>query len=97
MNLRDRLNTTIDSWPLRGLHAVFVARNGQILLEHYGGGEDWSWGTSLGFVSFGPDTLHDIRSVTKSITAVLYGIALSERRVPDPAEPLLRRFPEYPD
>jgi CubicO group peptidase (beta-lactamase class C family) len=97
VDLRDRLNTTLDSGQLRGLHAVVVVRDGEVLLEHYGAGEDYSWGTSLGLVTFGHDTLHDLRSVTKSITALLYGTALGERRVPDPAEPLLRQFPEYSD
>ncbi|MFY1695857.1 serine hydrolase domain-containing protein [Solwaraspora sp. WMMA2101] len=80
-----------------GLHAVVVVRGGQLLWEHYGTGGDFAWGDSLGVVEFGPTTLHDLRSVTKSVTALLYGIALGERLVPDPAQPLLRQFPEYPD
>ena len=96
-DLRSRLTTTLDSGHAPGLHGIVVIRDGQVLLEHYGTGEDHAWGTSLGVVSFGRDTLHDVRSVTKSVTALLYGIALGERRVPDPAEPLLRQFPEYHD
>lgn len=80
-----------------GLHAVVVVRGGETLLEHYGTGADSSWEHPLGTVAFGPATLHDLRSVTKSVTALLYGIALGERLVPEPAEPLLRQFPEYPD
>ncbi|WP_435821592.1 hypothetical protein [Micromonospora musae] len=67
------------------------------MLEYYGAGEDYAWGDSLGVVEFGPETLHDIRSVTKSVTVLLYGIALGEGMVPPPAEPLLRRFPQYPE
>jgi CubicO group peptidase (beta-lactamase class C family) len=95
--LRDRLDETLEAGQADGLHAAIAVRDGQTLLEYYGAGEDFALGTSLGVVTFGPETLHDIRSVTKSITALLYGIALGERRVPDPAEPLLRQFPEYPD
>lgn len=80
-----------------GLHAAVVVRGNEILLEHYGVGQDYSWLDSLGEVTFGPDTLHDMRSVTKSVTGLLYGIALSQGIVPDPAEPLLRQFPQYPD
>ncbi len=54
-------------------------------------------GDSLGVVGFAPETLHDNRSVTKGVTALLYGIALSEGLVPPPADPLLRRFPQFPD
>lgn len=80
-----------------GLHAVVVVRRGELLWEHHGTGEDFSWGDPLGVVDFDPATLHDLRSVTKSVTALLYGIALGERLVPDPAQPLLRQFPGYPD
>jgi CubicO group peptidase (beta-lactamase class C family) len=82
---------------IRGLHGVVVVRDGETVLEHYGKGRDFAWGTSLGWVRFGPSTPHDIRSVTKSVTGLLYGIALGEGKVPDPSEPLLRSFPEYPD
>ncbi|MDM4719601.1 serine hydrolase [Micromonospora sp. WMMA1363] len=76
---------------------MVATRGGQTLLEHYRPGEDFAWGGSLGLVEFGPETLHDIRSVTKSVTALLYGIALGEGLVPPPTEPLLPRFPQYPD
>lgn len=95
--LRDLLDETLQAGRVDGLHAAVAVRGGQILLEYYGAGADFAWGTSLGVVEFGPETLHDLRSVTKSVTALLYGIALSESRVPDPAEPLLRQFPEYSD
>jgi len=51
IDLRERLNATLDSGQARGLHAAVVVRNGQIPLEHYGAGEDYSWRTSLGFVT----------------------------------------------
>lgn len=95
--LHDRLDEMLQSGQLGGLHAVVAVRGGQTVLEYYGAGEDFTWAQSLGAVEFGPKTLHDIRSVTKSVTALLYGIALGEGLVPPPAEPLVRRFAQYPD
>jgi CubicO group peptidase (beta-lactamase class C family) len=95
--LRDRLGEALDAGQVDGLHGVVAVRSGQTVLEYYGEGEDFAWGTSLGVVRFEPDTLHDVRSVTKSVTALLYGIALGEGRVPEPSAPLLERFPRYPD
>jgi CubicO group peptidase (beta-lactamase class C family) len=46
----------------------------------------------LGVVRFGPDTLHDMRSVTKSIVGRLYGVALEQGRIPRPEEELLEQF-----
>ncbi|MDG4799433.1 serine hydrolase [Micromonospora sp. WMMD980] len=95
--MRDRLDEALRAGQVDGLHAVVAARGGQTLLEYYGVGEDFAWINALGVVEFGPGTLHDIRSVTKSVTALLYGIALHDGLVPTPAEPLLPRFPQYPD
>jgi CubicO group peptidase (beta-lactamase class C family) len=78
-------------------HGVVVARKDGVVSEWYGTGPDFSWGEPRGVVEFGPETLHDLRSVTKSVVALLYGIALERGQVPAPDEPLLRHFPEYPD
>ncbi len=94
--LRDRLDEVLQAGQAGGLHAVVAVCGGQTLLEYYGSGEDFAWGAPLGVVEFGSETLHDIRSVTKSVTALLYGIALGEGLVPPPGEPLLRQFPQYP-
>ena len=40
---------------------------------------------------------HDIRSITKSIVSLLYGIALDEGKVPAVDQPLVNSFPEYAD
>jgi len=82
---------------LAGIHGVVALRGGQILFERYMTGQDEAWGRKLGEVAFGPDTLHDLRSVTKSIVGLLYGIALDQGRVPAPDQPLMAQFPEYPD
>lgn len=80
-----------------GLHGLVLIRGGKVVLDTYGAGPDFSWGKPLGEVVFGPQTLHDVRSVTKSVIALLYGIALERGLVPDPQEPLLAQFGEYPD
>src|SRR5262249_23086267 len=51
----------------------------------------------LGTIRFDQETLHDLRSVTKSVVGLLYGIALATKRVPPPDAQLLDHFPEYPD
>jgi CubicO group peptidase (beta-lactamase class C family) len=51
----------------------------------------------LGKIAFKADALHDLRSVSKSIVGLLYGIALAAGKVPPPDAPLLASFPEYTD
>ncbi len=96
-DLGEKLDAGVRSGLLRGLHAVLVAREGEIVLERYWDGRDEAWGRPLGHVEFGPDTLHDLRSVTKSVVALLYGVALGRGLVPPPEAPLLAQFPEYSD
>ncbi len=82
---------------LNGLHAALVIFQGETLAEVYFDGKDEKWSEGLGVVSHGPDTLHDIRSITKSVVGLLYGIALADRKVPGPDAPLLAQLPEYAD
>lgn len=96
-DLVERLATGLRSGMLPDIHAVLVARGGRMVLEHYGSGRDEAWGRDLGQVTFGSDVLHDLRSVTKSVVGLLYGIALDRELVPPPDAPLLAAFPEYPD
>jgi CubicO group peptidase (beta-lactamase class C family) len=81
---------------LPNVHGVMAARRGQIFFEKYLAGPD-AGRRPLGIVRFEPDTLHDMRSVTKSIVGLLYGIALAAGRVPAPEANLLSQFPEYAD
>lgn len=95
-DVADRLDALARRHP-PGPHGVVVVRRGALVLERYGSGPDVSWNTPLGTVDFGPETLHDVRSVTKSVVGLLYGLALADGLVPGPGEPLLAGFPEYPD
>ena len=95
-DLAARLDSGVRSGLLHGLHAALLSRNDRLVLERYYLGADEVWGRPLGRVKFNPTTLHDLRSVTKSIVGLLYGIALERNLVPPPEAPLLRQFPEYP-
>jgi CubicO group peptidase (beta-lactamase class C family) len=96
-DLGARLDEGVKSGELQNLHAVFIARRGKLALERYYAGADERWGTPLGTVDFSPTTLHDLRSVSKSIVGLLYGIALAEGKVPTLDAPVLESFPAYGD
>jgi CubicO group peptidase (beta-lactamase class C family) len=95
--LNARLDTAVAAGDLPGLHAVIATRNGETILERYFPGPDWRWGQSLGRIDFTAETRHDLRSVSKSIVGLLYGIALAQHLVPTPDTPLLDAFPAYAD
>ncbi|WP_421761625.1 serine hydrolase domain-containing protein [Devosia sp.] len=95
--LSRKLAAGVESGLLPYLHAVIVSREGGVVLEQYYSGADEDWGMPLGEVTFGPDVLHDLRSVTKSIVCLLYGIALDRGLVPALDSPIVLQFPEYAD
>lgn len=95
--LSSDLQKAFDQGKLVGLHAVLVRQNGETLAEVYFDGEDERWGQPLGVHNHGPDTLHDLRSVSKSVTGLLYGIALDKGLVAGMDAGLLAQFPEYAD
>src|SRR5216684_7134072 len=96
-DLEARLDKAIAEKRIWNLHSVVIMRNGRLVLERYFDGQDDARGRPLGVVSFKPDTLHDLRSVSKTIVGLLYGIALAAGKVPPPEAPLLASFPEYAD
>lgn len=96
-DLVERIGFGVRSGLLPSLHGVTVARHGKLVAERYFKGPDETWGQNLGEVAHGPDTLHDLRSVTKSVVSLLYGIALAKGLVPPPSAPLYPSFPAYRD
>ena len=91
------LNKVVAEKRVWNLHCVVIVRKGRLVLERYFEGDDNARGSPLGKVTFGPDTLHDLRSASKSVVGLLYGIALADGNVPPPEAPLLASFPEYAD
>ncbi|HYZ93408.1 MAG TPA: serine hydrolase domain-containing protein [Actinomycetota bacterium] len=95
--LADRVHTG----ELRNLHAVLVVQHGEPVFEaHFSGPDqnivDLVTGKS-GASAYTPGALHDVRSVTKSVTSLLYGIALADGAVPSPDAPVIESFPDYAD
>lgn len=96
-DLETALRDAFDAGDLPGLHAVLVRQGGATGAEVYFTGQDEIWGAPVGIVAHGPETLHDVRSISKSVTSLLYGIALDKGLVPPPNAALLAQFPEHAD
>jgi CubicO group peptidase (beta-lactamase class C family) len=97
-DLAARLDKAIADKRIWNLHSVVIVRNGRLVFERYFEGEDTARGSRpIGVVSFKPDSLHDLRSASKSIVGLLYGIALAAGKVPAPEAALMASFPEYAD
>lgn len=91
------LSKWLDGFPQANVHSVIVARRGALVFERYFPGDDEIWGRPVGVVEHGPDVKHDLRSVTKSVTSLLVGIALDRKLIASIDEPVFKFFPEHAD
>jgi CubicO group peptidase (beta-lactamase class C family) len=97
----------LDSEPLCSIvskyqdyvHAILVARHGRLVFERYFTGTDHTIGSEGKSRSVVCDavTLHDIRSITKGITALVFGIAIDRGLIGGIDTPVLSFFPEFED
>ena len=88
------LNEKLDASPRMNVHAVVVLRGGKLVFETYRKGDDENWETKLEQVAFTPQTLHDVRSVSKSVVSLLIGIAIDRKLIASVDEPVFSFFPE---
>lgn len=70
-----RISDKMSRETAANLHGVVIVRKGKLVYEAYRDGADERWGRSIGQVHHGPETLHDARSISKSVVALLFGIA----------------------
>jgi len=79
----------------RNVHAVLVVRHGKLVFETYAAGKDENWGEPLGVVPHDAGTKHDVRSISKSVVSLLFGIALERKLIAGTDVPVMSFFPEY--
>jgi CubicO group peptidase (beta-lactamase class C family) len=79
------------------VHAVLVARGGKLVFERYFKGSDEINGRRVESVTFDADTLHNIKSVSKSVASLALGIAIERGLIRSVDEPIFSFFPELSD
>jgi len=83
------------------IHAVLVARRGKLVFERYFTGSDEVPGLFSGRrvrdIAFDANTLHDMKSVSKSVASLAVGIAVDRGLIRGVDEPIFRFFPELAD
>ncbi len=83
------------------IHGVLVARNGKLVAELYRPGPDHPinhlfglWGQET---TFDAGTVHDVRSISKSVVSLLFGVAKGKGAIDTVNTPVLDLFPELND
>src|SRR5262249_28067301 len=86
-----------DRFAHANIHSVLVARRGALVFEQYFTGRDTAGVARESRTTFGPQVKHDLRSVTKSVVSLLFGIAAGQQKIANVNEPMLSFFPGYAD
>jgi CubicO group peptidase (beta-lactamase class C family) len=89
------LDSVIEKGIYPNIHSLLIARNNKLVHEKYWNGKDQDWGFDLGVVVHTKDSLHDIRSISKSIVSACIGIALEQGRIKSVDQKVFDFFPEY--
>ncbi|BBO03782.1 MULTISPECIES: serine hydrolase domain-containing protein [Bradyrhizobium] len=83
------------------IHAVLVARDGKLAFERYFKGADeipgYIYGRRVETIAFDADTLHNMKSVSKSVASLVVGIAIDRGLIRGVNEPIFSFFPELSD
>ena len=74
--------TKIVDGTLPNVHSVLIIKEGKLVFEEY-------------FYEYGRESLHPLRSATKSIVSALTGVAVAQGLVPGVQAPVVGFFPEY--
>jgi CubicO group peptidase (beta-lactamase class C family) len=89
------LAVRFEEWKEANLHGVVVVRHGKLAFEHYFRGFDLKARDGPGIIDFDATTTHDLRSMTKSVTALVLGVAIDRGIIADVDKSVLSFFPDY--
>lgn len=95
--MTDRLAASSEA----NFHGVLVAHRGKLVFERYFRGRDEIpgriFGTRVETISFDAGTLHNMKSVSKSVASLAVGIAIDRGLIASVNEPIFTFFPELAD
>jgi len=93
--MADRLATNSN------VHAVVAARGGRLVFERYFSGDEQVpghfYGHRIEHIRFDADTLHNMKSASKSVMSLAVGIAIDRGLIRSVNQPILDFFPELSD
>ncbi|HEX2394250.1 MAG TPA: serine hydrolase [Bacteroidales bacterium] len=89
------IDTAVINGTYPNIHSLLIARNNKLIYEKYWPGKDEKWATDIGIAVHEKDSLHDIRSISKSVVSACIGIALQQGKIKNVNQKVFDFFPEY--
>jgi len=91
----NKIDTAITNGTYPNIHSLLITRNNKLVYEKYWPGKDERWGDNFDLINHGKDSLHDIRSISKSVVSACVGIAIKQGKIKSVDQKVLDFFPEY--
>jgi len=91
----NKIDIAVTNGTYPNIHSLLIVRNYKLVYEKYWPGKDQRWGDDLGIRMHGKDSLHDIRSISKSIVSACIGIAIEQGKIKSVDQKIFDFFPEY--
>jgi len=96
IDMMNFINSTED----HTIHNILILKNGKLVFEEYFRGfklDYYSPDLNGELMDYSRTTDHPMQSVSKSVTSVIFGIAVKEGYFPDLHKKIIEYFPEYAD
>lgn len=93
--LLNEITDSIYSGYYPNIHSMIIYKSGEVIYENYFKGEDENWGNRLGEIKFDKNTLHDARSVSKSVVSACIGMAIHEGKIESIHQNIFDFFEDY--
>ena len=93
--LINKIDTAVSNGTFPNIHSLLIAQNNQLVYEKYWTGKDEKWGVDIGVTKHDKDSLHDIRSISKSIVSACFGILMQQGKIKSVHQKVFEFFPEY--
>jgi len=91
----NKIDTAITNGTYPNIHSLLITRNNKLVYEKYWPGKDERWGDNFDLIDHGKDSLHDIRSISKSVVSACVGIAIKQGKIKSVDQKVFDFFPEY--
>ena len=90
----EALNKSLINQELYNVHSVLVFKDNALFYEKYLCGKDQKHGKNLGIIKHDAFTLHDARSISKSVVSACIGVAIKKGLIHDVNDAISNYFPE---
>ena len=90
-----RVDSLVNNLVYPNIHSILISKDNKLVFERYYRGKDQVWGDDIGVIDFKQDSLHDLRSVSKSVVSACIGIAIEQGKIKSVDQKVFDFFPEY--